>query len=101
MKKYFVSLALMAGMLVGYSQSAGAQRLYVNVRPEAPRVVVERPPRPSVAHVWIGDEWSMRNGSYVHVGGHWEAPPAHRRAWVAGHWEHGSRGHYWVAGHWR
>jgi len=103
MKKYLVSIFVSVVMLAGFSQAVNAQdRNYVKVRPSISLSLRDRPARPSSAHVWIGEDWAWRNGNYVHVGGHWDAPPAHRRTWVAGYWKNSpGHGHYWVAGRWR
>jgi len=100
MKKHLLAVVILLGVFTGISQSTQAQvHFYVNVRPAAP--VVVRPVAPSPRHVWVEDEWTWREGAYVHVPGYWAVPPPHRRVWVAGYWAHERRGHYWVAGHWR
>src|ERR1700744_114199 len=99
MTKVLSMFLLCAGLALA-ANSAEAQHFYVKVRPAAP--VVVRPAAPSPHHVWIGSEWTWRDGHYVEAPGHWELPPHGRHSWVAGHWvtEHG-HGDYWVAGHWR
>jgi hypothetical protein len=98
MKKHLIRLFFLAAIVVAGSLSASAQ-IYVHVRPVAP--VVVRTEAPSPRHVWIGEDWVVRDGAYVHTGGRWEEPPHNGMVWVAGHWTHGDRGHYWKAGHWR
>lgn len=99
MKKYFVSLFVMLVLFTSYSQSVNAQRAYVSIRPTA--VVTLRTEAPSRNHVWVGDEWSYRNGRYENVSAHWEVPPRNHHRWIAGRWNHeNGRGHYWTAGHW-
>jgi len=99
MKKQILKYLLALFVLIGASQFSYAQtRIYVKVRPTA--TVVARPAPPHAGYVWIGDEWTVRNGAYVHVAGHWVAP---RRGWVwkPGHWTSEARGDYWVPGHWK
>ena len=77
-----------------------SSQVYVKVRPVAP--VIVRSAAPSPAHVWIGEEWEVRGGRYVYVGGHWAAPPHPGWVWVPGHWRHSAhRGDIWMRGHWR
>jgi hypothetical protein len=97
-KKHLGMFAVVAILVLGASFSSSAQ-IYVHVRPVAP--VVVRTERPSPRHVWIGEEWEVRNGAYVHTGGHWAEPPHPGWIWVAGHWAHDGRGHMWKPGHWR
>lgn len=99
MQKVFFTVLFSAGLLLFGATTASAQHVYVKVTPRA--TVVHKPKAPSPHHVWVGAEWSERNGRYVESPAHWELPPAGHRAWVAGHWAHQSRGNYWVAGHWR
>jgi len=78
--------------------STSAQHVYVDVRPT--EHVVTRPARPDTHHVWVGTEWTERDGKYEEVPAHWDMPPHGHKVWVAGHWAHERRGHYWIAGHW-
>lgn len=99
MKRQIVKFLLAFFVFIGASQLTNAQtRIYVKVRPTA--VVTARTVAPHPGYVWIGDEWTVRNGAYVQVNGHWVAP---RRGWVwvPGHWTTERRGDYWVPGHWR
>jgi len=100
MKRRIVRLAFLAVLLFvagSISNSASAQ-VYVTVRPVWHPVV--RTVAPSAAHVWIDEEWEVRGGTYVAVGGHWALPPHPGWVWIPGHWTHGDRGHRWFAGHW-
>lgn len=90
---------LAAGMLLFTAVSSHAQAIYVSVHPVAP--VIVRPAAPSRDHVWIGEEWTVSNGVYVHTGNHWAVPPHRGMFWAPGHWAHEGRGHYWIPGHWR
>ncbi len=99
MKKQILKYLLFLFVFIITSQLSHAQvRVYVKVRPTA--TVVKRPATPHKGYVWVGDEWTIQNGTYVHTDGHWVAP---RRgyAWVPGHWFKERRGEYWIAGHWR
>ena len=94
-----VMLIFIAGALITGSSTTASAQIYVHVRPTAP--VVVRTERPSPRHVWIGEEWEARNGTYVHTGGRWAEPPHPGYVWVTGHWSHTDRGHVWRPGHWR
>jgi hypothetical protein len=99
MKKQMLRYLLELFVFLGASQFTDAQtRIYVKVRPTVK--VVERPAPPHKNYIWIGDEWTVRNGAYIHVTGRWVAP---RRGyvWVPGHWANEPRGYYWIPGHWR
>ncbi len=99
MKKQIFRLAAVLAFVFSLSQAASAQ-VYVRVRPVAP--VIVRPAAPSRVHVWIGDEWQVRNGAYAYAGGHWAAPPRAGLVWVPGHWRATRRrGDIWVPGRWR
>jgi hypothetical protein len=97
-KKHVGIFAAVAILVTAASFSSSAQ-IYVNVRPVAP--VVVRTVAPSPRHVWIGEEWEVRDGAYVHTGGHWVEPPHPGWVWIPGHWAHDGRGHMWRPGHWR
>ena len=102
MKKLLFRLFVLAFFTIGIGLSAGAQTIYVKVRPVAPVGVVVRPAQPSPHHVWVGEEWRPQGSGYVYAGGHWEAPPHAGWMWVPGHWKrHHESGEYWVAGHWK
>jgi len=96
MKKMVLIAVAFIGFAL-YSEQSTAQRIVVNIRPSAPAVV--RMAAPSPQHVWIGDEWIIRNGIYVHQPGYWSAPKR-GRVWVSGHWQNSRGGFYWVPGHW-
>lgn len=76
--------------------------VYVNVRPPRPHdVVVVRPARPSREHVWVNEEWTPGNGTYVYHQGYWAVPPRSGAHWSPGHWKHEwHRGYVWIPGHW-
>ncbi|HEV2354768.1 MAG TPA: hypothetical protein VGR89_11020 [Puia sp.] len=100
MKKKLVKLAFLAILMLGagaFTNSASAQ-VYVSVRPVWHPVV--RPVAPSPRHVWIDEEWEVRNGAYVPVGGYWAVPPHPGWIWIPGHWRHERRGEWWIRGHW-
>jgi hypothetical protein len=99
MKKLLSGLFLFAFLTLGISLSAGAQTIYVKVRPAVP--VVVRPVAPGPTHVWIAEEWRPNGSGYAYAGGYWAAPPHPGWAWIPGHWKHHEYGEYWVAGHWR
>jgi hypothetical protein len=99
MQKLLSRIALLSAVVLAFSFSASSQ-IYVRVRPVAP--VIVRPAPPSPAHVWIGEEWEPRGGSYAYVGGHWAVPPRRGYVWVPGGWRrHGRDGEMWTRGHWR
>ena len=99
MKKQFLKYLLILFVMIGAAVTSQAQvRVYVKTRPTV--VVTERTAIPHPHYVWVGDEWTIRNGAYVNVAGHWVAPrPGF--VWVPGHWTTEKRGDYWIAGHWR
>jgi hypothetical protein len=99
MKKFLGRMAVLAALIVAANSFSASAQIYVNVRPAAP--VIVRTAAPSPRHVWIGEEWEVRNGAYVHTGGRWALPPARGQVWVAGHWIHDRRGEQWRPGHWR
>jgi hypothetical protein len=99
MKKQLLKYLLAMLILFGASATTYAQtRVYVKVRPTA--VVKERPAAPHPDYVWVGDEWTVKNGAYVHVDGYWAAPRA-GYMWKPGHWTSEAKGDYWVPGHWK
>ena len=100
MKKKLVKLAFLAMLIIAagaVSNTASAQ-VYVTVRPAWHPIV--RPVAPSVRHVWIDEEWEVRGGHYVAVGGYWALPPHPGWVWIPGHWAREARGEYWIRGHW-
>jgi hypothetical protein len=60
-----------------------------------------RPPAPYQGAVWIGPEWTWRNGRYVEVAGHWARPHKGYRTWREGHWRSTRRGYRYYPGHWQ
>ena|ERR1700722_3278997 len=98
MQKVILAVLLSAGILLLGATEASAQHVYVKERPHA--TVVTKPTRPSAKHVWVGAEWTERDGKYVEAPAHWDLPPAGHSRWVAGHWAHEARGSYWIPGHW-
>jgi hypothetical protein len=102
MKKSFIKLFVFAFFTIAIGLTAGAQTIYVKIRPPVPTAVVVRPAPPSPHHVWVDEEWRPNGGGYVYAGGYWAAPPHEGWIWVPGHWKrHHEYGEYWVAGHWR
>src|SRR5664279_1304645 len=99
MKKLLSVIFVLAFVMTGISLSAGAQTIYVKVRPSPP--VIVRTVAPSPHHVWIAEEWKPSAGGYVYAGGYWAAPPHPGWVWIPGHWKRHTNGEYWVAGHWR
>ncbi|MEO8713093.1 MAG: hypothetical protein ABI405_13260 [Parafilimonas sp.] len=79
MKKQLCKYLLAMFILLGVGITSQAQtRVYVKVRPAV--VVTERPVAPHTNYLWIGDEWTVRNGAYVHEPGYWAAPRAGRQS---------------------
>src|ERR1700722_6994315 len=101
MKKSFIRVFVFAFFALAFGFTAGAQTIYVKVRPVVPTAVVVRPAQPSPHHVLVAEEWTPRGNGYVYAGGYWAAPPHPGWIWVPGHWKHHENGEYWVAGHWR
>jgi len=94
------SLLLAILFLIGLGIfNAGAQEVIVTERPVRPHY--ERVVAPSPRHVWIEEEWEVRGGRYVFVGGHWAEPPRPMMIWVPGHWARRPRGEVWIPGHWK
>jgi hypothetical protein len=98
MKKHFLS-GILTILFISVFLVSHAQTYYVKVQPVAP--VVVRPVAPTPHHIWVADEWTWRQGAYVHVSGYWALPPRGHVRWIPGHWKYVSgHGHYWVPGHW-
>ncbi len=93
---FVLAAAVSCAAFTNYSY---AQEVVVGVRPHVPHF--ERGRAPSPRHVWVGEEWEPRDGTYVFVGGHWSEPPQPHMAWIPGHWKDTPRGSVWIAGHWR
>jgi len=95
----FFAVSLFA---VADSQAQVSAGIYIGVRPPRPRgVVIVRPMRPSPHHVWVAEEWTPVNGTYVYHAGYWALPPRDGGVWIAGHWRHfHHRGYVWIPGHW-
>jgi hypothetical protein len=96
MKKIILLAIAVAGFTL-WSADSTAQLVVVQVKPTAP--VVVRVAAPSPKHVWITDEWVLRNGKYVHQPGYWMVP-GNGKSWKNGYWKNGKGGHYWVPGRW-
>jgi len=90
---FILAIALTTGAL-----SSSAQ-IEVAIRPDRPHY--ERVVAPSPRHVWIDEDWELRGGRYVFVGGHWALPPRPGGMWVPGHWKQTPHGWMWKPGHWR
>jgi hypothetical protein len=99
MKKLLSGLFVFAFLTIGIHLSAGAQTIYVKIRPAAP--VVVRPVAPGPHHVWVAEEWRPNGSTYIYSGGYWAAPPKPGWIWIPGHWKMHHSGDYWVPGHWR
>jgi WXXGXW repeat (2 copies) len=99
MNTRFLKYYVLAFLAIGLSLSAGAQQVYVKVRPTVP--VIVRPVAPGPHHVWITEEWRPSGGTYVYAGGYWAAPPNPGWIWIPGHWKRHHYGEYWVPGHWK
>ena len=93
--KYLLAIFIFTG---GAITSQAQTRVYVKVRPTP--VVTTKPAAPDKTYVWIGDEWTVKNGAYVAVPGYWSKPRA-GYVWVPGHWTSEAKGDYWVPGHWK
>lgn len=87
-------------VVMGCSTSPPPGRVYVVDRPPPARAEII-PVRPGGAYVWVPGYWARRPAGYVWLAGHYEVPPARRRAYQAGRWRHGRTGWYYVDGHWR
>ncbi|MBB5635984.1 hypothetical protein HDF26_003560 [Pedobacter cryoconitis] len=75
-----------------------APSYYVASRPVEP--VYVRPVAPYPNAYWVPDEWTWRNGVYIHVNGYYvRSRPNH--VYVRGYWRPGRRGYAWHRGHWR
>ena len=72
---------------------------YVATQPTYVEVI--RPPQPSVAHIWIGNEWvyNSRARNYSSRPGYWAVPPR-GRTYQQGQWNSNNRGHIWISGRW-
>ena len=88
-----MAIALSCGV---YSSNA---QVIVRVRPERPRI--ERIEAPTPRHVWIDDDWQLRNGAYQFVCRRWVLPPEEVERWIPGHWRERGDGWVWIPGHWR
>jgi|ERR1700756_4057320 len=99
MKKKLAKLLFSGIVLFSVCSSASAQ-IYVSVRPVVPIIV--RAPRPSLAHVWIDEEWEPNGSEYRYGGSRWESPPHSGYTYRQGYWKRHDRGHeVWVHGGWR
>ncbi len=93
------SALVMLGLFLFIGYSSNAQELIIKARPPMPRI--ERPAPPSPRHVWVGEEWEPRGGTYVFAGGHWVEPPRPGVVWIPDHWKRRPHGEVWIRGHWR
>ena len=96
-KKIFAVLVLVGFLFI----KTNAQ--YVRAKPGfSVGVSIGAPgPAPFAGGIWIGPEWTWREGRYVEVPGYWARPRRHGAVWIPGHWKYGRRGYRWVPGHWR
>jgi hypothetical protein len=98
MKKKLSKLLFLFAIIFSVSLSSSAQ-IYVKIRPPGPIIV--RPPQPSRAHVWIGEDWESHEGTYRYSGGHWATPPHRGYTRRSGYWKQTRHGQIWVQGSWR
>jgi hypothetical protein len=99
MKKYFIQLAMLSGIILGFALSGSAQ-VYVHERPTAPRMD-HKPPSPGRGYVWINEDWNPRGSSYEYAGGHWAKPTHPGSRWVAGSWHRHGKDWAWTPGRWK
>ncbi len=93
-KFFFVlTIACTCGVLSSQAQ------IFIRVRPERPHYV--RSVSPGPRHVWIDEDWEMRDNKYVFVGGRWSEPKRAEQKWIPGHWRQRSQGWEWKPGHWK
>ena len=98
MKKYLKIIIVL--FVIAMNSSSAYAQLVIRVRPAAPRVV--RIAAPSPRHVWIEEDWALRNNAYAYTGGRWAEPPAGYSVWVPGHWKQTPRrGWVWKPGRWK
>jgi WXXGXW repeat (2 copies) len=95
-KRLVGSIVLCGGLVFASACVAG---FVVRVPPPAMRIEV-RGVAPAPAYVWVDGHWAWE-GSWVWISGRWARPPAGRRAWERGRWEHRRRGWIWIEGRWR
>lgn len=98
MQKFF-RLFITSALVLALVNSSNAQLISVKIQPTPP--VYERPPAPSVRHVWVDGEWEWRNNQYVWKPGFWVVPEPYK-VWQKGYWKQNPSGTImWVPGHWR
>lgn len=98
MQKFF-RLFIASALVLALVNSSNAQLISVKIQPTPP--VYERPPAPSVHHVWVDGEWEWRNNQYVWKPGFWVVPEPYK-VWQKGYWKQNPSGTImWVPGHWR
>src|ERR1700743_1795203 len=95
MKSKLVKLAFLVILAIGAGSMSASAQVYVSVHPVW-HPVARRPAGPRGA-VWIDEDWVIRNGHYVSVGGRWGVPPHPGYVWIPGRWVRERRGEYWVA----
>ena len=98
MKQLIVKCTVLFVLAIGFSRGAQAQRVYVDVQPQAR--AMPRPVSPRPNYVWIDGEWVRHGGRYVYRSGYWAAPHM-GSMWVPGRWVRERRGWYWQPGFWR
>lgn len=74
-------------------------QILINVKPARP--AYSKAKSPSTSHVWIGDDWLVKDTSYVWNGDRWAEPPQKNAIWIPGRWKHKKEGYIWVPGKWR
>lgn len=99
MKKIFFVFIVLMGLSLLKADAQYVRRkpvFSVNINVGAPGP----PPYPEA--VWVGPEWTWRNGRYVEVGGHWVKPTRRGGVWVTGGWAYTKhRGYRWRRGYWK
>jgi hypothetical protein len=81
----------------------------VVVTPAGQVVVPDQPPPnraetpgkpPGPEYTWVSGYYTYRNGQWIWVSGHWDAPPRIGATWIEGHWHRTTGGWIWTPGHW-
>jgi WXXGXW repeat (2 copies) len=96
MKKLIILIPIM-GISLFFNACAPA---YVDTTPTYREM--PKPPRPTVNHIWINDDWrwQRQNRTYIQRNGYWVVP-SRGRVYVPGYWQTRPRGNHWVPGRWR
>ncbi len=91
-----IAFLSLIGMQDVYSQ------MIVAVKPSRAKVVVVKPARPDIQHVWVDGhwKWSKKRQRYVWVNGQWAKKPRNKSRWISGHWKKVRGGWTYLPGHW-